>query len=108
MSYICRQPNGLLCRFSTVVDTVTDYNMTEEEYIEMCAERARKEARNIIDNHLIPYERIDEDFVPNNMTVKEFRKIKKEMESEEEDTDQKSLEEWTAGEESKWESEEEE
>ncbi len=43
-AFIARQPNGLLCRFSTVVDTVTHYNMTEEEYIEMCAEKAKKEA----------------------------------------------------------------
>lgn len=35
-AFIARQPNGLLCRFSSVVDCVTDYNMTEEEYIEMC------------------------------------------------------------------------
>ena len=33
-AFIARQPNGLLCRFSSVVDCVTDYNMTEEEYIE--------------------------------------------------------------------------
>lgn len=39
-AFIARQPNGLLCRFSTVVDCITDYNMTEEEYIEMCAEKA--------------------------------------------------------------------
>ena len=33
-AFIARQPNGLLCRFSTVVDCITDYNMTEEEYIQ--------------------------------------------------------------------------
>ena len=32
MSFIARQKNGLLCRFSTVIDTVSDYNMTDEEY----------------------------------------------------------------------------
>ena len=41
-SFICRQPNGLLCRFSTVVDTVTHYNMTDEEYIQMKMEQARE------------------------------------------------------------------
>ena len=34
MSFISRQKNGLLCRFSTVIDTVSDYNMTDEEYID--------------------------------------------------------------------------
>ncbi len=84
-SFICRQPNGKLCRFSTIVDTVTDYNMTDEEYIEMKAEQAREDARDIIKNHLKPYELLDEFFYPSNMTKKEFRKIKKEMESEEEE-----------------------
>ena len=45
MGFIARQKNGLLCRFSTVIDTVTDYNMTDEEYIEMCAQKAREEAQ---------------------------------------------------------------
>ena len=29
-AFICKQPNGKYCRFSTVVDSITDYNMTEE------------------------------------------------------------------------------
>lgn len=79
-AFIARQPNGLLCRFSSVVDCVTDYNMTEEEYIEMCAEKARKEAQDTIKHYMYPFKRIDECFVPNNMTVKEHKRIMKEME----------------------------
>lgn len=30
--FIARQPNGFICRHSTVCDCVTDYNMTEEEF----------------------------------------------------------------------------
>lgn len=44
-SFIARQPNGKICRFSTVVDTVTHWNLTEEEYIELCVQRAAEEAR---------------------------------------------------------------
>lgn len=29
-SFIAQQPNGLYCRFSTIVDTVTHYNMTKD------------------------------------------------------------------------------
>lgn len=68
-SFICRQPNGLLCRFSTVVDCVTDYNMTEEDYIEMRANCGREEAKDIIKNHLIPFEMVNNYFVPNNITT---------------------------------------
>jgi predicted nucleotidyltransferase len=79
-AFIARQPNGLLCRFSTVVDTVTDYNLTEEDYIEMCAERERKEASDTIKYNLYPYQNVKDYFVPNNMTEEEFEAIKKEME----------------------------
>jgi hypothetical protein len=87
-AFISRQPNGLLCRFSTIVDCVTHYNMTEEEYIEMEAEKAREEARNVINNYLKPYELIDEYFVPNNMSQEEFESIKEEMEQTLEKGDQ--------------------
>lgn len=78
-SFVCRQPNGLLCRFSTIVDYITDYNMSEEDYIEMCAEKAREEARNVIKNYIRPYEWIDEYFNDSNMSREEFEKIKMEM-----------------------------
>lgn len=82
-SFICRQPNGLLCRFSTVLDTVTDYNMTDEEYIQMYIQKqiatARAEAEDVIKNHLKPFEWIDDYFVDNNMTEEEFEQIKVKM-----------------------------
>lgn len=79
-AFIARQPNGLLCRFSTVVDTITDYNMTEKDYIKMYVERAREEAKDIIENYLRPFEEVKERFVDNNMTQEEFNKILLEME----------------------------
>ncbi len=79
-AFLCRQPNGKLCRFSTVTDTITHYNMTDEEYIEMKAEEARCEARKTIQSHLKPFEWVDEYFIPSsNMTRKEFNSIKKDM-----------------------------
>ncbi len=78
-AFIARQPNGRLCRHSMVVDCVTAYNMTDEDYIEMCAEKARKEARDIIKNHLKPFHMVNSYFLPNNMTVEEFNQILKEM-----------------------------
>ena len=81
-SFIARQPNGLLCRFSTVVDTVTDYNMTDEEYIELRAEMAREEARTTIARYLRPFDWVKEYFTPNNMTEDEFNQILKEMSTE--------------------------
>jgi len=80
-SFIARQPNGLLCRHSSVVDCIIEYNMTEEDYIEMCAERAREEARyNLQQKHFVrPYEWVINEFRPGNMSADEFLRIRKEM-----------------------------
>lgn len=74
-AFIAKQPNGLYCRFSSVVDCPTHFNMTREDYIEYCAEKAREEARNILENHLLPFEEVLSRFTPNNMSEKEFNEI---------------------------------
>ena len=81
MSYIARQPNGLLCRFSTVVDSVTYINMSEDDYIEMCAERAREEAkRNLEDKRFVKsFDCVLEDTRFNNITYDEWQGYLKEM-----------------------------
>lgn len=53
--FICKQPNGKYCLFSTVVDTITNYNMTEEEYIELCKQTAEKGAKDTLKNNLQPF-----------------------------------------------------
>lgn len=78
-AFIAKQPNGLYCRFSTVVDCPTDWNMTKEDYIEMCAEKAREEARRTLTNNLRPFDMVKEYFYPSNMTETEFEKCLEEM-----------------------------
>lgn len=78
-AFIARQPNGLLCRFSSIVDCITHYNLTDEEYIELCAERAREEARETIERDLEPFERVLKETQIGNMKKKEWERIKKEM-----------------------------
>lgn len=84
MSFIARQPNGLLCRHSSVVDCVTDYNMTDQECIDLQVERAKEKAerdtRIILEKYLQGIEEVKESFIPNNMSKKEFSKILKDME----------------------------
>lgn len=69
---ISKQPNGLLCRFSTVVDCPTDWNMTEEDYIAMVVENAVEEAKHTLKNHLHPFSDVIESTHPNNMTTVEI------------------------------------
>ena len=81
--FIARQPNGKICRFSTVVDTVTDWNMTEEEYIEMCAqeaaEMARDKAKETLKKHIQSFNEVKKSFCPGNHSVEEFNEILKQM-----------------------------
>lgn len=77
--FLSQQPNGKFCRFSTVVDTFTHWNMTEEEYIEYCIEKAREDAKWELKNQLSGFENVIENFIPNNNTVEEFKEILKEM-----------------------------
>lgn len=81
-AFVARQPNGLLCRFSTIVDTVTHSNMTDEEYIEYCAEKAREDARWNLEHCVKPFSDVVKWFRPVNNTVEEFNAILKEMGSD--------------------------
>ncbi len=75
MGFIARQPNGLLCRHSTVTDCVTDYNMTEEDYISLCMEKAKEDASCILKNNVQSFSEIKDSFVDNNLNQKRFDDI---------------------------------
>ena len=75
-AFIVKQPNGKYARFSTIVDCITDYDMTEEDYIELCIERAKeeaeREARTILKNYIRPFDWVIDYFAPNNQSYSEF------------------------------------
>ena len=55
--FIAQQPNGLFCRFSTIVDTVTNINMTKEDYINLCKReygevKGEQEAIDVLNHYL--------------------------------------------------------
>jgi hypothetical protein len=81
--FIAKQPNGLYCRFSTVVDTVTDWNMTEEQYIDMCVQKAIKEARedaiDTLKRWQRPFSEVKQRFQPGNHSIERFNEILQEM-----------------------------
>lgn len=81
-AFIAKQPNGLYFRFSTVVDCVTHYDMTEEEYIELCAEYARDQAIYDLENRVYPFTEVINRFIPNNETVEGFNALLKKMGSD--------------------------
>lgn len=73
-AFIAKQPNGLYCRFSSVVDCPTHWNMTREDYLNNVTGtvRNRGEGELILRDHLKNFSEVLERFVPNNMTQKEF------------------------------------
>lgn len=75
MDFVSQQPNGRYCLFSTVVDTVTHWDMTAEEYIEMCAEMARIKARFELKHRLVPFSEVKRCFIPTNDSVEDFNDI---------------------------------
>ena len=77
--FVSRQPNGRLCLFSTIVDTVVRHNMTDEEFVRMQMEEAREKAEHLIQKGLKPFSMVQENFVPGEMTQKEFDTIMDEM-----------------------------
>lgn len=77
--FISKQPNGLYCRFSSVVDCPTHWNMTREDYINMKMQEAKEEAEDVLDNCLKPFELVLESFRNDNMTDEEFNKFKRDV-----------------------------
>ena len=86
-AFIAKQPNGLYCRFSSVVDTVTHINMTEEDYINYCIERAKKdaerEAKDVLKHYVHSFEEVKDSFFPRNNTIEEFNEMLHKMGDEE-------------------------
>ena len=71
-AFIAKQPNGLYCRYSSIVDNITHYNMTEDDYIELVVSRAREEAREILE-HAVPFDMVVSALYPD--TKKDLQKM---------------------------------
>lgn len=74
MSFITQQPNGLYCRFSSIVDCPTHWNMTKEDYLNNVTGNisSKLEGETILERHLQPFSEVIDSFVPNNMTQRDF------------------------------------
>lgn len=68
------------------MDCVTEFNMTEEDYVEYCAENAREEARyNLSRKSFVqPYQRVLDEIRFDNITEEEFAELRRQMETEDE------------------------
>ena len=84
-SFIAKQPNGLYCRFSSVTDCPTHWNMTRDEYLIMktdeSIEVAKREADEIFEHHIKPFDVVIESYVAENgnMSSEEFEEFLKDV-----------------------------
>ena len=82
---IAKQPNGLYCRISTVVDAPTHWNMTEQDYIDMRVKQAKEDAKIVLANYCYDFDtalnrvRYGKD---TNMTTEEYEKFIKDCNTE--------------------------
>ena len=89
---IYKQPNGRFCRYSTICDAVTDYNMTDYDIIKMfvmeATDKAVNDARRFLSNerNLHDFEELCKKFeereeleLPGEMPLEEFNKLKEKM-----------------------------
>lgn len=74
-SFIAQQPNGLYCRFSSIVDCPTCWNMTKEEFIQYRLNEFKEELETYFEARLKPFEWVEEYFRPINMTEEKFKEI---------------------------------
>lgn len=76
-AFIARQPNGRYCRFSSVVDCPTHWNLTKEEYLDNATGtvKNRADGEDTLQNYIRPFSEVIESFEPNNMTDEEFRSV---------------------------------
>lgn len=78
-AFVAQQPNGLYCRFSTVVDCPTHWNMTKEEYIQYRMDDLKEELELAFERRLKPFEWVINCFNTNNMSQTEFKRILESM-----------------------------
>lgn len=82
---IAKQPNGLYCRISTVVDAPTHWNMTEQDYINMRVKKAEEDAKEVLANYCYDFDvalncvRYGKD---TEMTTEEYEKFIKDCNTE--------------------------
>ena len=77
--FVSKQPNGLYCRFSTVMDCPTSWNMTREDYINMKMQEAKEDAEDVLDNYLKPFDMVVDMYYPNNMTKRNLMSFLKRL-----------------------------
>jgi hypothetical protein len=82
MSQIIKQPNGKYCLFSNIVDSITHYDMSEEEIVEVYVEEVREEYKRKVKNVINQLEKEEKPYHQFTMTFDECIETIKEVHGE--------------------------
>lgn len=79
MGFLAKQPNGLYCYFDDIDDQPKKWNITEDDYISICVESAKKSALDTLEN-AEEFREVYESFIADdNMTENDFNNFLKEV-----------------------------
>ena len=82
-TFFSQQPNGKYCRFSTVSDTVEEYNCTAEYFVTVYKNPKNKKDREFKTEMFIaslcPFNMVKDAFMPRNESIEDFEKKLREM-----------------------------
>ena len=87
-SFIFKQPNGLYARWSSIVDNITDFNMTEEEYKILKIEDSIKSSDETLKKYVHNYEEVTqkiEDYIEYLKSLEDDEKDKEDCDKMEKD-----------------------
>lgn len=80
--YVAKQPNGRYCIFSTVSSCPTAWNLTADDYINLCVETAKEKARGdlvVADAHDDKFHQYCLDYEPDCMPEVTFHQFLEEV-----------------------------
>jgi hypothetical protein len=82
--FIARQPNGRICVFSTVLDDLIAYNLTDRQYVAWCVKdairEANRQANEDINHFMHDFSDVKNEFSPGNEAdLATFKKRLKQM-----------------------------
>lgn len=80
---IAKQPNGRYCRYSTVVETITHFNLTKEDYLNNVTGTTcgRADALDTLENYLHDFDYVISCITTSNTTEEEKKELIRKMSS---------------------------
>lgn len=86
-AFWAKQPNGKYCRFSTVIDCITDYDCTKKDMLKIIIQKTKEKFERDFEQgcYSYPFDNVIERFMTCNMPIDKMDKICRQIEASEYD-----------------------